>query len=259
MTLGTFYTNKRMRMIDVLIADDHAIVRRGLRTLIAGEPDMEVAGEASDGYEVVMRARDLRPDVILMDLVMPGQSGLEALTQIKGDDPEARVLVLTSFGDNERVFSAIRAGASGYLLKDASPEQLLQAIHDVYNGESHLHPTIALKMLRELDNPALAASERPLTEEPLTDRELEVLRLVAQGLSNQEIAKHLTISERTVGNHIGSILRKLHLANRTQAALYALKRGLVDLNTTPPVILEEQDEAVEELDEIDPLVEDFEE
>ncbi len=231
MTLGLRYNNHRTSMIEVLIADDHAIVRRGLRTLIAGEADMDVAGEAMDGFEVVSRARDLNPDVILLDLVMPGQSGLEAITQIKSDNPDARVLVLTSFGDNERVFSAIRAGASGYLLKDASPEQLLQAIHDVYNGESHLHPTIALKMLRELDNPVTVAANRPLTEDPLTEREVEVLRLVAQGLSNQEIAKTLTISERTVGNHIGSILRKLHLANRTQAALYALRRGLVDIST----------------------------
>lgn len=217
-------------MIDVLIADDHAIVRRGLRTLIAGEPDMKVAGEASDGYEVVARARDLDPDVILLDLVMPGQSGLEALSQIKTENPKARVLVLTSFGDNDRVFSAIRAGAAGYLLKDASPEQLLQAIHDVHSGESHLHPTIALKMLRELDNPNLNAGNVSLTDDPLTEREVEVLSLVAQGLSNQDISHKLTISERTVGNHIGAILRKLHLANRTQAALYALKRGLVDIN-----------------------------
>lgn len=222
---------QQVGMIDVLIADDHAIVRRGLRTLISGEPDMEVAGEASDGLEVVAKARELSPDVILLDLVMPGQSGLEALAQIRAENPDARVLVLTSFGDNDRVFAAIRAGANGYLLKDASPEQLLQAIHDVHNGESHLHPTIALKMLRELDNPVAAATNRPLTDDPLTEREVEVLRLVAQGLSNQEIAKTLTISERTVGNHIGSILRKLHLANRTQAALYALRRGLVDINS----------------------------
>lgn len=230
------------KMIDVLIADDHAIVRRGLRTLISGEPDMQVAGEAADGYEVVSMTRELSPDVILLDLVMPGQNGLEAITQIKADNAEARVLVLTSFGDNDRVFAAIRAGASGYLLKDASPEQLLQAIHDVHNGESHLHPTIALKMLRELDNPVTAAANRPLTDDPLTEREVEVLRLVAQGLSNQEIAKTLTISERTVGNHIGSILRKLHLANRTQAALYALRRGLVDINNAV-IASEGEDEA----------------
>ena len=139
---------RRGAIISVLIADDHAIVRRGLRTLISGEADMSVAGEASDGYEVVERARELNPDVILLDLVMPGQSGLEAIGQIRADNANARVLVLTSFGDNDRVFAAVRAGANGYLLKDASPEQLLQAIHDVYNGESHLHPTIALKVLR---------------------------------------------------------------------------------------------------------------
>ena len=242
----------KTKMIDVLIADDHAIVRRGLRTLISGEPDMSVAGEAADGCEVVDLARELAPDVILLDLVMPGQSGLEAINQIKAENPEARVLVLTSFGDNDRVFSAIRAGASGYLLKDASPEQLLQAIHDVHSGESHLHPTIALKMLRELDNPVTAAANRPLTDDPLTEREVEVLRLVAQGLSNQEIARTLTISERTVGNHIGSILRKLHLANRTQAALYALRRGLVDINSqtvAAPVESAGDDEADEGADE----------
>ncbi len=226
---------RRRGTIGVLIADDHAIVRRGLNTLISGEADMRVVGEASDGYEVIERARELSPDVILLDLVLPGQSGLEAIGQLRADNPTARVLVLTSFGDNDRVFAAVRAGANGYLLKDASPEQLLQAIHDVYNGESHLHPTIALKMLRELDNPALATGNRPLTDDPLTEREVEVLRLVAQGLSNQDIAKELEISERTVGNHIGSILRKLHLANRTQAALYALRRGLVDINSAAPV------------------------
>ena len=227
MTMATYYNHQQPRMIDVLIADDHAIVRRGLRTLIAGEPDMKVAGEATDGYEVVYHARDLNPDVILMDLVMPGQSGLEALTQIKADDPDARVLVLTSFGDNERVFSAIRAGAAGYLLKDASPEQLLQAIHDVYNGESHLHPTIALKMLRELDNPTAPSPDRPLTEEPLTDREVEVLRLVARGQANREIAEALVISENTVKNHVRNILEKLQLHTRMEAAMYAVQQNLI--------------------------------
>lgn len=221
-------------MIKILIADDHAIVRRGLRMLISGESDMEIVGEAANGIEAVELYRTLQPDIILLDLVMPGQSGLEALTQIRAEFPQACVLVLSTFGDNERVFAAIRGGASGYLLKDASPEQLLQAIHDVYNGESHLHPTIALKLLRELDNPVGSGITRPLTEDPLTEREVEVLRLVAQGLSNLEIGEVLEISERTVGNHIGSILRKLHLANRTQAALYALRRGLVEIDVDVP-------------------------
>lgn len=233
MATGVSYDSRPEGRIKVFIADDHAIVRRGLRMLIDGEPDMEVVGEAANGLDTVTRVRSLRPDVILLDLVMPGQMGLEALLQIKQDDPAARVLILTSFGDNERVFTAVRSGAAGYLLKDASPEQLLQAIHDVYNGESHLHPTIALKMLRELDNsrPVLPNISDPDDDDDvLTSREVEVLRLVAQGQSNQEIAATLEISERTVGNHIGSMLRKLNLTNRTQAALYALRRGLVNMN-----------------------------
>jgi NarL family two-component system response regulator LiaR len=164
--------------------------------------------------------------VILLDMVMPRQDGLGAIGEIKGDDPEARILVLTSFDDDDRVFSAIKAGALGYLLKDSSPQQLIQAIHDVYNGRSSLHPTIALKVIRELNQP----SDLPPTEEPLTERELETLRLIAQGLTNQEIAEQLTISERTVGKHVSNILDKLHLANRTQAALYALRRGLASLD-----------------------------
>lgn len=214
----------------VLIADDHAIVRRGLRTLIDGEPDLTVVGEAADGAQVVAMARDLRPDIVLLDLVMPVQSGLDALTQILEENPDTRILVLTSFAGNDKVFPAIRGGASGYVLKDAGAEQLLTAIYEVARGESYLHPTIALKMLRELDSGATDLEELELSSEPLTDREVDVLRLVAQGLTNQDIAVALEISDRTVGNHIGSILRKLHLANRTQAALYALRRGLAELD-----------------------------
>jgi NarL family two-component system response regulator LiaR len=211
--------------IRILIADDHAIVRRGLRTLIASEPGMEVVGEAADGIEAVDQARTLRPDVILMDIVMPRQSGLEAIAQIVEEDAQARILVITSFAEDDKVFPAIKAGALGYLLKDTSPEQLLQAIYAVHRGESSLHPTIALKVIRELNNPP----PLPPTEDPLTEREVEVLRLVAQGMTNQEIAERLVISERTVGNHVGSILAKLHLANRTQATLYALREGLASL------------------------------
>lgn len=212
--------------IRIFVTDDHAIVRKGLRTLIAGESGMELVGEAADGLEAVTKIRSLQPDVILMDLIMPRQGGLETIVQIRAENPEARIMVLTSFAEEEQVFSAIKAGALGYLLKDSSPDQLVQAIRDVYRGESSLHPTIALKLIRELRRP----SDLPPTDDPLTEREVDVVKLVARGLTNQEIAETLFISERTVGNHIGGILGKLHLANRTQAALYALRKGLAALD-----------------------------
>ena len=212
--------------IRILIADDHAIVRRGLRTLIGSEDGMEVIGEAADGIEAVEQAEELDPDVILLDMMMPRQDGVEAIRQIRQHNPEARILVITSFAEDDKVFPAIKEGALGYLLKDSSPEQLLQAIYDVYKGESSLHPAIALKLIRELNQP----SDLPPTQDPLTEREVDVLRLVARGLTNQEIAEALVISERTVANHIGNILSKLHLANRTQAALYALREGLASLD-----------------------------
>ena len=211
-----------MDTIRVLVAEDHPIVREGLRTLIASEPGMALVGEAADGIEAVAKARALRPDVILMDLMMPRMSGLEAISEIKAGQPEVSILVLTSFAEEDKIFPAIRAGALGYLLKDSSPEQLLRAIRDVHRGEPSLHPTIALKMIRELDHPA--SQERSAS--PLTDREIQVLKLVAQGLTNQEIADRLVISEWTVRTHVRNILGKLHLANRTQATLYALREGL---------------------------------
>lgn len=213
------------RKVRILIADDHAIVRKGLRTVITSEPGMEVIGEAADGVEAVLKAEALQPDVILLDVMMPRQDGLEAIRQIKASNPAARILVLTSFAGDDKVFPALKLGALGYLLKDSTPEQLVQAIYDVYRGESSLHPTIALKLIREIKQP----SDLSPTEDPLTEREVEVLKLVARGLTNQEIAEELVISERTVGNHIGNILGKLHLANRTQAALYALREGLASL------------------------------
>ncbi len=208
--------------IRVLIADDHAIVREGLRSLLETEPGMELVGEAADGGEAVAKARALQPDVILLDLMMPRLDGLAALGEIRREQPDARILVLTSFTEDEKVFAAIKRGALGYLLKDSSPQELLDAIREVARGEPALHPTIARKVLRELSRPP----ELPPTPDPLTARELEVLRLVAQGLSNQEIAERLAVSERTARTHVSQILTKLHLANRTQAALYALREGL---------------------------------
>ena len=213
-----------MDEVRVLIADDHAVVREGLRTLIGSEPGLELVGEAADGEEAVQQARSLKPDVILMDLVMPRKGGLEAIAEITEEDPGARILVLTSFADDDKVFPAIKAGALGYVLKDSLPEQLLQAIHDVARGVSSLHPTIALKLIREINQP----SDLPPAVDPLTKREVDVVKLVAQGLSNQQIAERLIISEWTVRKHVHNILDKLHLANRTQAALYALREGLAE-------------------------------
>lgn len=210
--------------IRVLISDDHAVVREGLRALIKSEPGMEFVGEAVDGFEAVQKAQTLQPDVILLDLVMPRKNGIEAIIDIKKENPEARILVLTSFAEDDKVFPAIKAGALGYLLKDSLPEELLQAIRDTYQGESSLHPAIARKLVHELSQP----SNLPPAEEPLTAREVEVLKLVAQGLANQKIAEKLVISERTVRTHVGNILDKLHLANRTQAALYAVREGLLN-------------------------------
>jgi NarL family two-component system response regulator LiaR len=212
--------------IRILIADDHAVVREGLRTLIGTEPGMEVVGEAKDGVEAVQMARDLRPDVILLDMVMPRKDGLDVISEVKREDPGAHILVLTSFSDDDKVFPAIKAGALGYLLKNTIPQQLLRAIRDVQRGEPTMSPAIASKLMRELQR----SSDLPPTEEPLTERELDVLRLVAQGLSNQEIAETLFIGEGTVRTHVSNILSKLHLANRTQAALYALREGLAPLN-----------------------------
>jgi len=211
--------------IRVLIADDHPIVRDGLRTLITTEPGMELVGEAANGQEAIEKARALKPDVILMDLVMPVKDGIQAIAEIKQFLPKVSILVLTSFSEEDRVFHAIRAGAMGYLLKDTSPEQLLQAIYAVHRGDASLHPSIALQLIREINKP----SDLPLIEDPLTERELEVLRLVAQGLTNQEIAARLVRSEWTIRTHVRNILSKLHLANRTQAALYALREGLAQL------------------------------
>jgi two-component system, NarL family, response regulator LiaR len=206
--------------VRILIADDHAIVREGLRALIAVRADMEMVGEARDGVEAVAKALALRPDVILMDIVMPKMDGIAATASIVAKIPAARILILTSFAEDEKLFPAIRAGAVGYVLKDSSPQELLQAILDVHGGRASLNSSIALRVMREISQPA----DLPVIDDPLTERELEVLQLIAQGMSNAEIARDLVIGERTVGTHVSNILGKLHLANRTQAALYALRQ-----------------------------------
>jgi NarL family two-component system response regulator LiaR len=212
--------------IRVFIAEDHAVVRKGIRALLTLEPGIEVVGEASNGQEAVRGIESSQPDVILMDLVMPQMDGIEAIQQVMTRQPEARILVLTSFATDDKVFPAIRAGALGYLLKDSEPSDVVQAIRQVHRGESSLHPRIARKLMLELARP----SEQPPTPDPLTEREVEVLRLVAQGKSNRQIADELAITEGTVRVHVSSILGKLHLASRTQATLYALREGLASLD-----------------------------
>jgi len=222
--------------IRVFVADDHAIVRKGIAAVLEIVPDIDVVGEAENGHDAVSRVEQLRPDVILMDLVMPEMDGIEAIRRIKDRQPEARILVLTTFAGEDRIFPAVKAGALGYHLKDSRPEELVQAIREVYRGESSLHPVIARKVLEELSRPShrkgsgAAPSERPPTPDPLTPREVQVLRLVAQGMENREIAERLVIAEATVRTHVSNITGKLHVASRTQAALYALREGIASLN-----------------------------
>ena len=214
--------------IRVLVVDDHAVVRKGIRALLAEIEGIEVIGEAGDGREAVAQADALRPDVILMDLVMPGLDGIEATRQIAADEAGPPILVLTSFAGDDKVFPAIKAGALGYLLKDSEPAELVEAIQQVHRGEPSLPPSIAQKILKELRRPPA----RPPTPDPLTDREMEVLRLVAKGLSNPEIAQQLVITGATVRTHVSNILSKLHLANRVQATLYALQEGITSLDNS---------------------------
>jgi NarL family two-component system response regulator LiaR len=191
-----------MAPITVFHADDHALVRGGVRGLLLTEADMDLVGEAASGSEAVEKVLALQPDVILLDLHMPEKGGVEAISEIKQVLPGARILVLTSFASDEDVFPAIKAGALGYLLKDSSPQALLKAIRDVYDGQPSLDPAVAQKVMQELRQPA----RQPLTDEPLTQREMEILKLVAEGLTNQEIADRLVVSERTVRAHVSNIL-----------------------------------------------------
>ena len=209
--------------IRVLIVDDQAIVRKGTMALLAQVDGIIVVGEAANGQAAIEESATLTPDVILMDLVMPKVDGIAAIQEISARQPQVRILALTSFATDDKIFPAIKAGALGYLLKDAEPEELVAAIHQVYRGEPSLPPAIARKLLREIRQ---QPSQQQTTPDPLTERELEVLSLVAKGLDNEAIADRLTVTEVTVRTHISHILDKLHLANRVQATLYALRTGL---------------------------------
>ncbi len=212
--------------IRVLVVDDHAIIRKGIRAVLELVPDIDLVGEAENGIQAVKLEAELEPDVILMDLMMPEMDGITCIREIKKQRASARILVLTNFAGEEMIFPAIKAGAVGYHLKDSSPETLIEAIRQVSQGVASLHPSIAKKVLDELHN----SGQQKLSEEPLTQREMEVLRRLAQGHENKHIADELVISEATVRTHVSNILGKLHLASRTQAALYALREGLASLD-----------------------------
>ena len=218
-----------MEPVRVLLADDHTLFRKGIRTLLEQMPDIEVVGEAAGGQEAVERARELVPDVILMDIKMPVISGIEATRAIVQENPHIGVILVTMFDDPESVFSGMRAGARGYVLKEAEPDELRRAIQAASRGEVLLAPLIASKLLDQFGRePKPQAAGVPYEE--LTQRELQVLQLAAEGLSNKEIAARLVISEKTVKNHTANIFAKLQVNDRTQAVLYALRKGLVTVS-----------------------------
>lgn len=212
--------------IRVLIVDDHAVVREGLRTFLELQDGIEVAGEAADGSEALELAAKLQPDVILMDLVMPRLDGVSAMREVRERAPRSRVIVLTSFLDDERLLPAVEAGADGYLLKDVEPAELARAIRGAQAGEAMIAPTVAGRLLRTLSEPR-SPQPQPADAERLTRREHEVLELIAAGRSNKRIAFELGISEKTVKTHVGHVLAKLGVADRTQAALLAVRSGLI--------------------------------
>lgn len=212
--------------IRVLIVDDHQVVRQGLRTFLELQDDLLVVGEAADGAEAVAMVRQLEPDIVLMDLVMPRLDGISATHQVMALGIPVRVIALTSFTEDDKVFPAIQAGASSYLLKGVSPDELVEAIRGVRRGEARLHPDITRKLMEQVAGQAKVSHETFPAE--ITDRERDVIRLVAEGCSNQEIAEKLVISQKTVKTHVSNILNKLHLKDRTQLAIHAIKAGLVD-------------------------------
>ncbi|MBT3336705.1 MAG: response regulator transcription factor [Anaerolineae bacterium] len=212
--------------VRVLVVDDQAVVRQGLVAILSYQEDIEVIGQAKNGFEAIHLIPELSPDVVLLDLVMPELDGLQTIPEILTLAPETHILVVTGYGDAERVYQAIKSGALGYILKDTPHEELIKAIHEVSRGEAFIPPSIALRMIRESNQLSPSVSQ----DFPLTPREVETLKHIAQGLTNQDIATELVVHERTIAKYVSNILSKLHLANRTQAALYALRKGLSDLD-----------------------------
>lgn len=210
--------------ISVLLVDDHAVVRQGVKAFLITQPDLSVVGEAGSGEEAVKLAEQSIPDVILMDLIMPDMDGVEATRKVKQVSPRSQIVVLTSYHEDEHIFPALKAGALSYILKDVSAEELASAVRKAAAGEAVLHPRVAARVIKELQG-RRADAPNPFTE--LSERELEVLKLIADGMSNAEIASRLVLSEKTVKGHVSNILSKLHLADRTQAAVYAWREGVV--------------------------------
>jgi DNA-binding NarL/FixJ family response regulator len=222
--------NTRGERLRVMVVDDHALFRRGLEMVLSQEPDIDLVGEASDGAEAVERATELMPDVVLMDVRMPRRSGIEAAGQIKDMLPHVKILMLTISDEEADLYDAIKAGASGYLLKEIPIEEVADAIRSVWQGQSRISPSMASKLLTEFANKTKQTNYRPQMPAPkLTDREMEVLKLVAQGMNNRDIAKDLFISENTVKNHIRNILEKLHLHSRMEAVVYAVREKLLEI------------------------------
>ncbi|HEX9122763.1 MAG TPA: response regulator transcription factor [Actinomycetota bacterium] len=214
----------------VLVVDDHALFRRGLQMVLEQEADLELVGEASDGAEAVQKAQELMPDVILMDVRMPKRSGIEATTQIKDALPHVKILMLTISDEEADLYDAIKAGASGYLLKEIPIEEVADAIRSVWAGQSRISPSMASKLLNEFASMSKTTADKPQVPAPrLTDREMEVLKLVAKGMNNRDIAKQLYISENTVKNHIRNILEKLHLHSRMEAVVYAVREKMIEI------------------------------
>jgi NarL family two-component system response regulator LiaR len=216
-----------MTKIRLLIVDDHEIVRQGLRGFLDLLDDFEVIGEGSNGVDAVRLAEELQPDVILLDLVMPEMDGIESTRRIMLANPEARILILSSFSNDDNVLPAIRAGAMGYLLKDISPDDLADALREAHQGKAQLHPDIAMQLMAHVQEGNQRSDDSQSLISDLTDREIEVLQCIARGLNNREIAGELSISHTTVKTHVSNLLSKLHLADRTQAAIFAIRQGLV--------------------------------